>query len=44
MASESKSKDQKYTIIDGKDLVLGRLGSDIAKRLLLGESIKIVNC
>ncbi|MEC8221220.1 MAG: 50S ribosomal protein L13 [Nanoarchaeota archaeon] len=44
MASESKSKDQKYTIIDGKDLVLGRLGSDIAKRLLLGESIKLVNC
>jgi large subunit ribosomal protein L13 len=41
---ESKSKEVKYTIIDGKDLVLGRLGSTLAKRLLLGESIKLVNC
>ncbi len=43
MAQEAKTKE-KFTIIDGKDLVLGRLGSNIAKRLLLGESIKIVNC
>ncbi|NCC71631.1 50S ribosomal protein L13, partial [bacterium] len=26
------------------DLILGRLGTNIAKRLLLGESIKIINC
>ncbi len=42
--AESKAKEEKYTIIDGKDLVLGRLGSALAKRLLLGESIKLVNC
>jgi large subunit ribosomal protein L13 len=42
--TESKSKEVKYTIIDGKDLVLGRLGSTLAKRLLLGEAIKLVNC
>ncbi len=39
-----KKTEEKFTIIDGKDLILGRLGSDVAKRLLLGESIKIVNC
>ena len=44
MAAEVKSKDEKFTVIDGKDLVLGRLGSNIAKRLLMGESIKLVNC
>ncbi len=32
------------TIIDGKDMILGRLGSKIAKRALFGEEIKIVNC
>lgn len=42
--AESKTKEENYTIIDGKDLVLGRLGSNICKRLLLGESFKIVNC
>ncbi len=36
--------EEKYIIIDGKDLILGRLGTNIAKRLLLGESIKIINC
>ncbi len=36
--------DEKFTVIDGKDLVLGRLGGSVAKRLLMGESIKIVNC
>lgn len=41
--TENKSKEEKFTVIDGKDLVLGRLGSAIAKRLLLGETIKIVN-
>ena len=46
MAETKKTKkiEEKFTIIDGKDLVLGRLGSAIAKRLLLGENIKIVNC
>lgn len=40
----AKSKQEEAVIIDGKDLILGRLGSVIAKRLLLGENIKIVNC
>lgn len=31
-------------IIDGKDAVLGRLSSYIAKELLKGEEINIVNC
>ena len=39
-----KITEEKYTVVDGTDLVLGRLGSNIAKRLLLGENIKIVNC
>ncbi len=42
--SEVKVKEVSATIIDGKDLILGRLGSNVAKRLLLGESIRIVNC
>ena len=42
--AEMKVKEEKFTVIDGKDLILGRLGSNIAKRLLLGESIKLVNC
>ena len=42
---EAKNKtEENYTIIDGSDLVLGRLGSEVCKRLLLGEDIKIVNC
>ena len=32
------------TVIDAKDLVLGRLATAVAKRALLGESIDIVNC
>ncbi len=40
----SKKIDEKVTVIDGKDLVLGRLGSNISKRLLMGESIGLVNC
>jgi len=36
--------EEKFTVIDGKNLVLGRLGSAVAKRLLLGENIRIVNC
>lgn len=42
--TQEQLKAKKATIIDGKDLVLGRLGSDIAKRLLLGENIILVNC
>jgi len=45
--TETKVKSkavEKFTVIEGKDLVLGRLGSNISKRLLLGETIKIVNC
>ena len=41
--AENKKEDN-FVVIDGKDMVLGRLGSNIAKRLLRGESIKIVNC
>jgi len=41
--AETKMKEE-ITIIDGKNLVLGRLCSNVAKRLLMGESIKIVNC
>lgn len=37
-------KEEKVIVIDGTDLILGRLGSNVAKRLLLGESFKIVNC
>ncbi|MFW6285542.1 MAG: 50S ribosomal protein L13 [Nanoarchaeota archaeon] len=37
-------KDENITIIDGTDLILGRLASEISKKLLLGENIKIVNC
>lgn len=44
MAAESKAKEEKFVVIDGKDLILGRLGSNISKRLLMGENIKIVNC
>ncbi len=43
MKTKNKTEET-FTLIEGKDLVLGRLGSNIAKRLLLGESIKIVNC
>ncbi|MHA1268896.1 MAG: 50S ribosomal protein L13 [Candidatus Helarchaeota archaeon] len=32
-----------YTIIDANNLILGRMASIIAKRLLLGEKIIIVN-
>ena len=31
-------------IIDGNDLILGRLGSFVAKKALLGEKMNIVNC
>ena len=31
-------------IIDGKNAVLGRLGTVVAKKALLGEDIVIVNC
>jgi large subunit ribosomal protein L13 len=31
------------TVIDGEDLILGRMASIIAKRLLAGETIDIVN-
>lgn len=40
----SVTNQEKIVVIDGKDLILGRLGSAVAKRLLLGETIKIVNC
>ena len=40
----TQDKKEEFIVIDGNDLVLGRLGSNIAKRLLMGENIKIVNC
>ena len=41
---QNKVEEENYTIIDAASCILGRLGSNIAKRLLLGEKIKIVNC
>ena len=32
------------TVINAKNLILGRLASSVAKRALLGESIELVNC
>ena len=37
------AKGQSFTIIDASGLILGRLASVVAKRLLSGESIVIVN-
>ncbi|MDP3989851.1 MAG: 50S ribosomal protein L13 [archaeon] len=31
-------------VYDGKDMILGRLASQVAKDLLLGEEVAIVNC
>jgi large subunit ribosomal protein L13 len=31
-------------ILDGKDLILGRLATVVAKKLMLGEEVTIVNC
>lgn len=31
-------------IIDGKDLILGRLGTFVTKKAMLGEKVYIVNC
>ena len=31
-------------VIDGSDLVLGRLATAVAKKALLGETIDVVNC
>jgi large subunit ribosomal protein L13 len=39
----SKGKEVQLTIVDAKGLVLGRMASEVAKRLLNGESITIVN-
>ncbi len=32
------------TVIDASDLILGRLATYVAKRVLLGENIELVNC
>lgn len=42
--SQKNNNDKKTTVIDAQGLVLGRMGSIIAKRLLLGENITVVNC
>jgi len=39
----SKGKEVQLTIVDAKGLVLGRMASEVAKRLLNGEGIIIVN-
>lgn len=44
MSQKNENIKQQTTVIDAQGLVLGRMGSIIAKRLLLGESITIVNC
>jgi len=40
----AKKEDTNVVVIDGKDLILGRLGSKVAKMLLAGMIVKIVNC
>jgi large subunit ribosomal protein L13 len=39
----SKSSELKSVIVDAKGLILGRMASEVAKRLLNGESIMIIN-
>jgi large subunit ribosomal protein L13 len=39
----SKDAQQKTVVVDAKGLVLGRMASEVAKRLLNGESVAIVN-
>lgn len=34
---------EKYTVINAEDTIIGRLASHVAKRLLLGEQIIIIN-
>jgi large subunit ribosomal protein L13 len=36
-------KEEPATVIDAKDLIVGRLCSHVAKRSLLGEKINIIN-
>ena len=43
ISSKVPSIDDKTTIIDAKGLILGRMASIVAKRLLNGEKIIIVN-
>ena len=43
MKSVRETKDVRETTIDAKGLVLGRMASMVAKRLLNGERINIVN-
>ena len=31
-------------VIDGKDLIVGRVATFVAKQALLGETVKIINC
>jgi large subunit ribosomal protein L13 len=39
----SEGTQQKTVVVDAKGLVLGRMASEVAKRLLNGESVAIVN-
>ncbi len=32
------------TVVDAEGLILGRLSSEVAKRLLQGEKVEVVNC
>ena len=43
MKTMSKGTEPKTVIVDAKGLVLGRMASEVAKRLLNGESIMIIN-
>jgi len=43
MTEQKQPSTQPGTVIDASGLILGRMGSVVAKRLLLGESIVIVN-
>ncbi|MEM2976009.1 MAG: uL13 family ribosomal protein, partial [Candidatus Bathyarchaeia archaeon] len=36
-------KEEPHAIIDASGLILGRMASEVAKRLLQGENIMIIN-
>ena len=43
MKAMSKYTPQKTVVVDAKGLILGRMASEVAKRLLNGETVAIVN-
>ena len=43
MSSVQNVIQEEYTVINAKDSIIGRLASNVAKRLLQGENIIIIN-